>query len=332
MAAITGINTSNQTTGIREDLANTITIISPEETPLFTNAQKTVAKAINHEWQTDTMDNATINSHVEGESISTSTAAQTTRLGNILQISQRNYGVSNTVRSLVLAGRDDELLRLRMKKGLELRRDMEVVLHTNQAKVADSASGGGTARLLAGLPSWITNVTGVSSAVSAAPTTGNGSSAVNAFTQSTAITYELVSSAQALAYTAGGSPDLIEIGPSLKRKWSLLAFGSAPSTAQIRYNVDGAGQAIAVGAVEKWQSDFGLMDIMVNRQLVNTAGTFLSQTMFILDSQKLAVAMLRSFDVQKLAVTGDGQQEFVVSEYTLQPLAPTAHAAVYGIT
>jgi hypothetical protein len=325
MAAISGINAATQTTGAREDLSNTITMISPEETPLFTNAQKTTATAINHEWQTDTLDNGTINSHVEGESVTTSTAGQTTRLGNICQISQRSYGVSNTVQALNLAGRDDEMLRLRMKKGLELRRDMEVVLHTNQAKVTDTT--GATARKLGGLPTYITNNVGVD--VSAG--NGDGSSAITS-SGSTAITYEFVSSAGALAYTAGGSPDLIELSPSLKRKWSLLAFGSSPSTAIIRYNVDKAGQAIAVGAVEKWQSDFGLMDIIVNRQLKNTAGTFLNQAVFILDTQKIAVAMMRSFEVKPLAVTGDGKQEFVVSEYTLQPLAPAAHAAAYGMT
>lgn len=48
MATITGINTAVTTTGAREDLSDTITIISPEETPLYTNARKTAATAINH--------------------------------------------------------------------------------------------------------------------------------------------------------------------------------------------------------------------------------------------------------------------------------------------
>lgn len=327
MATITGINTATTTTGAREDLANTITMISPEETPLYTNAQKKTATAINHEWQTDVMADATINSIVEGATITTSSAAQTTRLGNILQIAEKDYGVSGTVRALNLAGRDDELLRLRMKKGLELRRDCEVVLHTNQKKVA--ATGDSTARLLGGLPTWITNNVGVD--VSAG--NGDGSSAITS-SGSTALTYEFISSAHEAAFTAGGNPDLIEVPPRLKRKFSLLAFGTAPSTAQIRYNVDSAGQAIAVGAVEKWQSDFGLIDIIVNRQLRNTASTFLQQAVFILETQRLSVATLtgRNFVTQKLAKTGDGDQEFIVNEFTLQNDAPKAHAAAYGMT
>lgn len=327
MTAIVGVNTTATTTGAREDLANVITLISPEETPLYTNCKKSAATGVTHEWQTDTLANATINSQLEGNIVTVSTAAQTTRLSNILQISSRDYGVSGTLKSINLAGRQDELLRLRMKKGLETRRDCEVVLHTNQAKVADS--GGATVRKLGGLPTWITNAVGVD--VSAGD--GNGSSAITS-SGSTALTYEFISSATELAFTRGGNVDLIELPPTLKRKFSLLAFGSAPSTAQIRYNVDSAGAAIAVGSVEKWQSDFGLLDIIVNRQLKNTAGTFLPQALFILDTQQLTVSTLggRNFIVQKLAKTGDGDREFVLNEYTLEVNAPTAHQAAYGMT
>ena len=48
MAAITGINLSASIIGAREDLADTITMISPEETPLYTNSVKSVATGLNH--------------------------------------------------------------------------------------------------------------------------------------------------------------------------------------------------------------------------------------------------------------------------------------------
>jgi hypothetical protein len=321
------VNTTVTNTGAREDLADTITIISPQETPLYSNIGKNQATAINHEWQTDTLANATINSHQEGESIVVSTAAQTTRLGNLCQISTTSYGVSGTLRAITNAGTPDRLNFLRMKKGLELRRDCEIVLHTNQAKVSDT--GGSSTRQLGGLPTWITNNVGVD--VSAG--NGDGSSAIRS-SGATAITYELISSAQQLAYEKGGNPDIIELSPILKRKWSLLAFGTAPSTAQIRYNIDKTGMSIAYGAVEKWQSDFGMLDIIPNRHFKNTAGTFLNGAAFLLETEKLAVATLpgRNFIVQKLAKTGDGDQEFILNEYTLEVKAPTAHAAAYGLT
>ncbi|MBY0512032.1 MAG: DUF5309 domain-containing protein [Rhodospirillaceae bacterium] len=329
MATVTGTVTVPLSQGVREDLASTITMLSPDETPLFSNARKTKAKAINHEWQTDVLDTPATNSRLEGDTITVSTAVSTTRLGNILQISERDYGVSGTLQSVNLAGREDELMRLRMKKGLELRRDMEVVLHSNQAKRADSGS---TARLLGGLPTWITNVTGVSSAVSVAPATGDGASAVGTFSASTALTYDYLASAHQMAFEDGGAPSILEVPPALKRRFSQLAFSASPSTADVRYEAKPNSPAVAIGSVDKWLSDFGTVDVVVNRQLAIQSSTFLKQAAFLIDTSHVSVAMLRNFEVNKLAKTGDASAEFVVSEYTLAPDAPNAHAAVYGMT
>lgn len=328
MAAVVGTVTVPLTAGAREDLANIITNISPDETPLFSNASKKQAKAVNNEWLTDTLNPSTINSAPEGNTVVVSTAAAPTRVGNILQISEKDYGISGTMTALgaagALAGRDDELTRLRMKKGLELRRDMEVVLHTNQAKRADS---GATTRLLGGLPTWISNNVGVD----VSQGNGDGSSAITS-SGSTALTYEFLASAHQLAFEDGGQPNMLEVPPILKRKFSGLAFSATPSTADVRYLASGNGAAMAIGTVDKWLSDFGTVDVVVNRQLAISAGTFLKQAAFLIDTNYISVATLRLMEVTQLARTGDARSEFVVSEYTLHPDAPLAHAAAYGMT
>lgn len=324
MAAVVGTVTVALSAGAREDLANTITLISPDETPLFSNSKKTVAKAVNHEWLTDTLAASTINSFPEGGSVTVSTAAAPSRPGNILQISEKDYGISGTMTAVNLAGREDELLRLRMKKGLELRRDMEVVLHTNQAKVADT--GGASTRLLGGLPTWITNNCGVD--VSAG--NGDGSSAIRS-SGSSSLTYDVIASAHQLAFVAGGKPNMMEVPPALKRKFSQLALATAPSSAPLRA-MAGNSPATANAAIDKWLSDFGMVDVVVNRQLAIQLSTTLKQALFLVDTDHISIAMLRSFEVNKLAKTGDAISEFVVSEYTLAPDAPAAHAAVYGQT
>lgn len=333
MTAVTGTVTVPLTAGAREDLMNLIVTISPEETPLFSNSKKVQAKAITHEWLTDTLAASTINSVLEGDSITVSTAAAPTRLGNILQISEKDYGISGTMGALgavgALAGRDNELTRLRMKKGLELRRDMEVVLHTNQAKRSES---GATTRLLGGLPSWITNAVGPSSVYAQIPTTGNGGSAVGTFTATTALTYDFLASTQGLAYEDGGQPNMLEVPYVLKRKFSALAFSATPSTADVRYIADKGSAPMAIGTVDKWMSDGGTIDVVVNRQLSIQASTFLRQAAFLIETERMSVATLRLFEVNQLARTGDARSEFIVSEYTLQPDAPDAHAAAYGMT
>ena len=333
MTAVTGTVTVALTAGAREDLMNIIVEISPQETPLFSNSKKVPAKAITHEWLTDTLQASTINSTLEGNTVTVSTAAAPTRLGNTLQISEKDYGISGTMGALgaagALAGRDDELTRLRMKKGLELRRDMEVVLHTNQAKRSES---GATTRLQAGLPAWITNAVGPSSVQAAIPTTGNGSSAVNSFSVSTALTYQYLASAQQLAFEDGGQPNMLEVPYALKRAFSGLAFSATPSTADVRYIANGSAAPMAIGTVDKWMSDGGTLDVVVNRQLSIQGDTFLRQAAFLIETEKMSVATLRLFEVTQLARTGDARSEFVVSEYCLQPDAPEAHAAAYAMT
>jgi hypothetical protein len=209
-----------------------------------------------------------------------------------------------------------------MKRRAETRK----LLHyrPNQAKRADSGS---TARLLGGLPTWITNNVGVD--VSAG--NGDGSSAIRS-SGSTALTYDYLASAHQMAFEDGGAPNMLEVPPSLKRKFSQLAFSATPSTADVRYEAKANSPAVAIGSVDKWLSDFGTVDVVVNRQLAIQANTFLKQAAFLLDTDHISVAMLRSFEVNKLARTGDAVSEFVVSEYTLSPDAPNAHAAAYGMT
>ena len=56
-----------------------------------------------------------------------------------------------------------------------------------------------------------------------------------------------------------------------------------------------------------------------------------TRDVFVLQSDKLAVAYLRPFQTFDLATTGDALQRELVVEYTLECRAPKAHGAVYDI-
>lgn len=72
--------------GIREDLSDIITNVSPEETPFFTKARKTTARNTLHEWQTDSLRASAANAHIEGDATTAEARTATTRLGNYTQI------------------------------------------------------------------------------------------------------------------------------------------------------------------------------------------------------------------------------------------------------
>ena len=84
--------------GIREDLANVIYNISPEETPFMSNIGRENVKNTYFEWQTDSLAAAsTTNAQIEGDDVSAydSTSA-TVRLGNYTQVSRKTLILSGT--------------------------------------------------------------------------------------------------------------------------------------------------------------------------------------------------------------------------------------------
>lgn len=325
MVLTAGAFTTFLAAGIRETLTDLLTNISPRETPFFSSVGK-LTEGINSrlvEWQVDTLLAGTINSQLEGDAVTLSTAVATTRHTNRCQISNKVYGVTHSMRGANAAGRSDELTYQRMKAGLELRTDVEVVLLTNQARVVGTGSA---ASLSAGLPTWITNI----STTSGAAATGDGSNTASVVI-TTAITYEQFASANQLAYVDGGKPSIMMMTPSNKRAFSLLSFGAAPSTADIRYNLNRPQPATAVGTVEKVLGDFGELDIVPNRQMARQAATFLRQSVFLIDPERVKVAMYEPFSDFTLGKTGASDRGFIEVEYTLVVTAPDAHAAIFGV-
>jgi hypothetical protein len=141
MAELSGTLDTYGVKGAREDLQNAIFMITPEDTPFISNIGRSRAKATKHEWQTDTLANPdTTNAQLEGDEYAYSTPAATVRVGNFTQISRKPVLVSRTLEAVDKAGRASELKYQSMKRGKELRKDMEAIVLSNQASVAGNGS------------------------------------------------------------------------------------------------------------------------------------------------------------------------------------------------
>jgi hypothetical protein len=97
--------------GLREDLAEWISNLSPTDTPFTSNVGRGTADAVYHEWQTDSLAAPnTANAQYQGDDIATFTPASVTqRLGNRTQISRKEVIISGTVDAVNKAGRRTEL-------------------------------------------------------------------------------------------------------------------------------------------------------------------------------------------------------------------------------
>jgi hypothetical protein len=319
MAQLAGTTDSYDVKGIREDLQNRIFMITPEDTPFMSNIGRSRAKAIRHEWQTDTLAAPdTANAQIEGDEYTYADRSPTVRVGNITQISRKPVLISGTLEAVDKAGRSSEIKYQAMKAGKELKKDMEAILLSNQASVLGSNS---VARKLGGFAAWLTTNTS-RGATGANGGYNVGTGLVVAATPGTnrAFTETLLKTAQQAAYTAGGNPRIAMVPPAQK-----VAFSAFTGIAQIRKDITGARQATIIGGADIYVGDFGTITTVVNRVMnANTA--------FLVDPSMVSLTTLRPMFVDKPAKTGDAEKRMMVVEYTLTVNNEAAHAVVADLT
>lgn len=327
MAAVTGTFQTYTAKGIKEDLADVIYRITPTKTPFLSAIPKVKASNTFHEWQTDDLAAVAANAQIEGDDISSfTTVSPTTRLGNYTQISTKNVVISGTNQAVKAAGRNNEMAFQMSKRSAEIKRDMEAALCSSANGVAGSVSnatttathagGAAAARQLRGLEGWIaTNVDlgvgGVSPVYTmsswAAPTDGT----LRAFTEA-----QLKNVLQK-CYNEGGEPDMVMVGGAQKQTFSTFTGGST--------RFDKAEDKSVTASVDVYISDFGTLQVVPNRfQRTRTA--------FVLETEKWALATLRSFDTVDLAKTGDADKKLITVEYTLESRQEKASGAVKDLS
>ena len=308
MAAPTGTYLTSAAIGNREDLSDAIYRISPTQTPFLNLASKGKATHTLHEWQTQDLASAAANAQAEGDNASAKTVTPTVRLASRTQISTKTVIVSNSQQATNPAGRKDEMGYQLALASLELKRDMEFGLTQNRV-------GTSSPRSVKGLPCWIgDNVDTGGSYVAPVYTSTDGTT--NTDGTQIAFTESRLKNVLQKIYTAGGEPDVIMLPPLAKQTFSTFT-GNAT-----RFDKSEDGKLFA--SIDVYVSDFGEIKAVPNRfQRV--------RDVFILQSDKWAVAYLRPFTTIELATTGDAMQRELVVEYALEARAPKANGAVYDI-
>lgn len=306
--------------GVREDLANIISRISPTDTPFMSMCDKGGCKSIQFDWLVQELaDPDVTNDNPEGFEAEFDALDNPVRLYNICQLADKTAIVSDTMDAVDTAGRARESAYQIVLKGLELRRDLEnIALQLDQAKALET--GGGANRKMASLGTWITNCS-VGATTGAAPT-GDGTDGPTAG-DLRALTLTLIDDALELAYTEGGNPTIMMMGPPVRRKFSTL---SGLNINQANMSASSPVPNATVGTVAIFLSDFGRMEVVMNRWMP-------AASMYLLDKEYLRCDTLpgRAYKRTPLAKTGSATKHLVEWEGALRIRAPKAHAAVYDI-
>lgn len=315
MAIVTNTFTTFDAKGIREELANTIASISPEETPFQSNVGSESVSNTFFEWQTDELASTSTTAIISGDDVASFDAtAATTRLGNYTQIRRRSYVIADNLNAVDTAGRADEVAYQVAKRGKEIKRDVEAVLFANNARVA---GGTGTAPETAGLPSWIAS--NISEAGDATAATGDGTDARTDGTQRD-FTEAMLKDVMQQTWDAGGNPSVLMVGGHNKQ----VVSGFAGIAAQ-RYMAPSEGPTTIIGAADVYMSDFGTISVIPNRFQR-------SRDAFVLDPEYASVCYLRPIQQVDLAKTGDAEKGMLICEFGLKVSQEKAHGAIYDLT
>jgi hypothetical protein len=312
----------------REDFADFVSMITPDETPVLSSLDTTDATSIKHEWSLDALASpSTSNAQAEGDQYTYGAVVATTRVGNYTQISRKEFVISKTQEKINVAGKQSDIGMQRAKKAAELKTDIEVTILSNQASL------GGTTRTSGGLRAWIaTNDDMGATGASGGYNTGTG--VVDAATNGTQRTFTkgILDNIIESAYNAGGNPKKLHVSPFVKRMFS--GFMSDSNIAAPIYQAAG-GDVTLVGSADMYRNDFGIISVVPNRQM-RRVGATLCRNAFLLDDSKLHIAWLRKIgEDTNIATNADADARVLIGEWTLQVDNEAAHAAacdLFGLT
>lgn len=311
MAAPVNTITTASLVGIREDLADVIYNVAPDDTPLFSSTSKTSVSNVYTEWQVDSLRAAGDNAHVQGDDSVAESRSATTRVGNRTQIFKNTVQTSGTEGAVDKAGRAKEMAYQLVKVGKEQKLDIERALFLNQAQVTGDSV---TPPRLAGLGAWIaTNDTQLGSG-GASPVGGNGTAARTDGTQ-TAFTQTRFDSTMQACWENGGKPGTVYLSPFQMN----VALGFVGNNNQ-RANVEAAAGRV-IKDVVMYRTPWGTVDFTMSRLCR-------SRDVWLIQDDMLAIGQLRPMKTEELAKTGDNQKRHIVTELTLMVKNEAAHGLV----
>lgn len=332
MAQVSNTFETYDAVGNREELADKIYQITPEETPFLSLIGRKPVVSTHPEWQTDALGSVdTDNNQPEGNDWVYDAVTPTARVGNYTQISDKKIIISRTQDKTSKAGRKSELAREVAKKGVELRIDMEAICLSNQASSAGSGNGA-TNRKLGGFRAWLATNDSINSGSSGGFNSSTG--VVDAATNGTqrAFSKAILDAVILSTYNAGGSPNTLMLSPYAKTVFS--TFMSDSNVAPQRFETPKKDQTTIVAAADMYLSDFGTISVVPNRQMAR-AGAAVARNAFLVDSRMVSLGVFDDIDLAKPAKTGDAEKRVLVTEYTLLVNNEAAHgvaADLYGMS
>jgi hypothetical protein len=302
--------TQYDTVGLKEDVSDIITNLSPTETPFqsMIGSEKVTQK--NFQWQEDSLRAQATNAQVEGFTASDVTITPTTMRSAYTQILAETIKVSGSMDNADTYGRAKESAYQIAKSMQQVKRDFEYAL------VGSAQAGGAgsnvTARTLASFQAQLHNG-------------GTGSLDADDFVLYTGGTSTLPTEANFLSllnhlFTYGGDPTVIMVTPTNSQ--TVADFAKAAGRYRtITSESSDKDQRTITNVVDLYVSPYGQQRVVINRFLKDKNTLFFRPDMW-------KKAAFRTWFRETLAKTGDNTSMMIVGEYGLKHKHKQASGAI----
>ena len=258
MAVLNNTFRTTDAVGNREDLSDVVSRITPEDTPIYSMAGKEKAKSFHPEWEIDTLRSPAENAQEEGDDYAFNTIVAPTRVGNYTQIFRESWIISGTQENVDEAGNVQKRKYQKLKKGIEVRKDIEFAIVSNTASVA------GATRFIGSLPSWITtNVSRGAGGVNGGYSSGTGLTVAATNGTQRAFTKAILDSVVQAGYNAGANFSDLVVSPYVKSVF--VTFMSDTNVAAFRYAADGRSKNTIISNADIYEGPFGKLMVRPNR-------------------------------------------------------------------
>lgn len=311
MAAIANTFLTTSAVGNREELSDVVSRITPEDTPIYSMIQKGKCESVHPEWETDDLAAPAENIVPEGEEYNFDTVTPPTRMGDYTQILRKDWIISNTQEVVSEAGNIQKRKMQKLKKGIEIRKDVEFGIVTTNASV------GGSVREFGSLNTWITtNVSRGSGGANGGFNSGTGLTTAPTSGTQRAFTKTLLDTVMSSGYTNGANFKSLVVSPYVKSVF--VTFMSDTNVAAFRYDVSRSGQSSTIYSnADYYEGPFGKIAVVPNRVMAGSAT--LARNAFLIDPEFLSFLWLRKIQEDKnLAKTGDATKGVIIGEGTLK--------------
>ncbi len=319
---------------IREDVMQQIFDISDIPLPLTDRIGSGSHGNEFAEWTADRLAEPDLsNAVVDGDDAGTDESSTGIRMGNRSQISQKTLRVSTRATDSNTIGFQNTLAYQVMMRGNELRRDVEAIMLSNQASVADD--GNATPGQSAGLNAWVVGTDIFGNATGSAnrgvggadggwlDTPTDGLVAAATLGTPRALSETDIRDVSQSVYELGGDPALLMSRPTVIRILSSYMFTTTAQVATLDRDKGEMGPAQAQGAVNIFIQDFGIITEMISNRLqqaMDAPTTELNDSLFVMDPAQLMQSFLTGYQTAPLAKTGTADNRQISGDWTFKVL------------